>query len=219
MIAAHKVESKNKEAWDKVRARSAVTTKPVKGATKLGNQIAKLMAALTRAGKGNSPSSASNSPIHRCHGRGQMGRNTPGHPNCHDGWTGLGQTASAHSISAAHGTGTTSQSQGNAQRSKDNQGSTWKDNSSLQCFRCQGWGYMAQECATPAKTLNQSGEPRECGPTPTTTTTANSRPPAFPPWPQTKTDHTQRSTKERMTRGHPCPFSQSWPHCSFSGII
>ena len=32
-----------------------------------------------------------------------------------------------------------------------------KDTSSLQCFRCQGWGHMAWECAIPAKTLNQSG--------------------------------------------------------------
>ena len=50
MIAACKQRVGNKEAHDKVRARSAVTTEPVKGTTEVGNQIAKLMAALTRAG-------------------------------------------------------------------------------------------------------------------------------------------------------------------------
>ena len=59
MITAHKVETKNEEVQDKVRARSAVTTEPVEGTTELGNQIARLMAALTRAGQGNSPSSCS----------------------------------------------------------------------------------------------------------------------------------------------------------------
>ena len=62
MIAAHKAESENKEAHDNIRARSAMTTEPVKGTTALGNQIAKLMAALTRVGQGNSPASAPNSP-------------------------------------------------------------------------------------------------------------------------------------------------------------
>ena len=42
MITAHEAESKSEEAHDKVRARSVVTTE-------LGIQIAKLMAALTRA--------------------------------------------------------------------------------------------------------------------------------------------------------------------------
>ena len=38
------------------------------------------------------------------------------------------------------------------------------------------------------------------------TTTANRMPPASPPWPQTKTDHTESSSKERTTSGHPVPF-------------
>ena len=42
MIVACKAESKNEEAHDKVRARSAMTTEPVEGTTELGNQIAKL---------------------------------------------------------------------------------------------------------------------------------------------------------------------------------
>ena len=149
MVAAHKVESKNEEAWDKVQARSAVTTEPVEGATELGNQIARLMAALTRAGQGNSPSSAPNSPRNRGTGRGRTDRNTSSHPNSYNGQTGLGQAA----------WGTTGQSQGNAQGSKDGQGSlsNKKDPSSLQCFRCQGWGHMAWECSIPAKSWNQTG--------------------------------------------------------------
>ena len=47
MITACKVESENEKAQDKVRARSAVTTKFIGGTTELGNQIARLMAALT----------------------------------------------------------------------------------------------------------------------------------------------------------------------------
>ena len=93
MIAACKVMSENEEAWDKVRSRSAVTTEPVKGTTKLGNQIARLMAVLTRARQGNSPGTTPNSPRHRGHGRGWMDRNTPICPNSHNGWTGLGQPA------------------------------------------------------------------------------------------------------------------------------
>ena len=158
MVAAHKVASENEEAQDKVRARSAVTTKPIEGTTELGNQIARLMAALTRARQGNSTSSAQNNPRHRGHGKGRTGRNTSSCSNSHSGQTGLGQATSAHSISAGHQTGTTGQSQGNAQGSKDSQGSVSnkKDPSPLQCFRCQGWGHMAQECVTPAKLLYQT---------------------------------------------------------------
>ena len=50
MITAHKAESKNEEAHDKVRTRSAMTSEPVEGTTELGKQIAKLMATLMRAG-------------------------------------------------------------------------------------------------------------------------------------------------------------------------
>ena len=69
MITAHKAESENEEAHDKVRARSANATEPVEGTTELGNQITKLMAALTRTGEGNSPASAPNNPRQRGHGR------------------------------------------------------------------------------------------------------------------------------------------------------
>ena len=53
MVTLHIAESENEEAGDKVQARSAVTTEPVEGATELGNQIARLMASLTRVGQGN----------------------------------------------------------------------------------------------------------------------------------------------------------------------
>ena len=85
MVAAHKAENENEEAQDKVQAKSAVTIKPVEGASELGNQIARLMAALTRAGQGNSPGSAPNSPRHRGHGRGRMDRTTSSCPSSHNG--------------------------------------------------------------------------------------------------------------------------------------
>ena len=76
MVTAHNVVNENEEVQDKVQAKSAVTTEPVEGATELGNQIARLMAALTRTGQGNSPSRNPNSPRHRGHGRGRTDRST-----------------------------------------------------------------------------------------------------------------------------------------------
>ena len=210
MVPAHKAESENEEAWDKVRARSAVTTKPVDGASELGNQIARLMAALTKAGQSNSPGITSDSPRQRGCGRGRDRQNYFSHPNSHNCQTGLGQTASAHSVSAGHGTGTTGPSQGSAQGPKDGQSSVSnkKDPRSLQCFWCQGWGHIAWEYATPAKSLNQArgNQGNAAKPPPAA---ANSKSPAFPPWPQTKTDHTAGSPEERMTTGCPCSFPKS----------
>ena len=87
-----------------------------------------------------------------------MDRNTPGHPSSHKGQTGLGETASTCSASVGHGTRTTTTGgqRPNTQWSKEGT-SNRKDPSSLKCLRCQGWGHMAWECVTPAKTLNQSG--------------------------------------------------------------
>ena len=85
MVTACKAESKNEEAQDKVGARSAMTTKPVEGASALGNQIARLMAALTRAGQGNSPGRIPNSPSHRGCGRGRIDRSTSSYPSSHNG--------------------------------------------------------------------------------------------------------------------------------------
>ena len=53
------------EAKDKVRARSATATEVVDNSKELGNQIARLMAVLTRAEQGSHPASAPNSPRHR----------------------------------------------------------------------------------------------------------------------------------------------------------
>ena len=147
MIAAHKAKSENE----------AMTTKPAKDTTELGHWIAKLMANLTRAQQGNSPNSTPNSPDREAMGVGWTDRSTPCHPSSHNGQTGLGHTASVCSASVICGTGiTTTRGQGpNTQGSKEGT-SNRKDPSSLQCFRCQSWGHMAQECTTPAKTLNQS---------------------------------------------------------------
>ena len=100
------------------------------------------MAVLTRAKQGNHPVSAPNILGHRGHGGGWMDRNVPTCPSSHNGQTRVG---------------TVPQGKGSTQRSKDGQGNvqSTKDPSSLQCFRCQGWGHMARECATPPKTLNK----------------------------------------------------------------
>ena len=47
MVAAYKAESENEETQEKVRARAMVTTDPGEETTKLGQQIATLMATLT----------------------------------------------------------------------------------------------------------------------------------------------------------------------------
>ena len=115
MLMAHNAESEMEEAKDKVRARSAVTTEVVDGSKELSNQIAKLMATLTRAEQGNNPVSAPNSPGHKGHGRGWMDRNAPTHPSYHNGWAGLGQTTSVCSFSASSRVGTVPQGKGSTQ--------------------------------------------------------------------------------------------------------
>ena len=136
MVATQKVESETEEAEDTVRARLAVTTEVMDGSIELGDQISRLMATLTRVEQGNCPTSAPNSPRHRGRGRGQTDRNTPTHPSSHNGWTGLGQTTSAHSSSAASWVGTTSQGRGNTQGPNGSQSNaqTMKDTNLLQCF-------------------------------------------------------------------------------------
>ena len=62
MVAAHKVERENEETWGKVRDRAVVTTTTGEGMAELSQQIAKLMAALTKNGQGSSPSSTPGSP-------------------------------------------------------------------------------------------------------------------------------------------------------------
>ena len=194
------------EVWDKVRAKSAMVMELIDDSTELSNQTARLMAALTRPEQGNHPVSAPDSLRHWGHGRGRTDRNTPNCPSSHNGQIGLGQTTSTHSTSVGHSQSAASM------RAPDSkaQGSPGgmlckKEPGSMQCFRCQGWGHMVWECATPAKSLNLVGGNwgNVAQPPPTAT---NSRHPAFPPWPQTTTDHPKRNTKERMIKSHPAPF-------------
>ena len=70
MIAACRVESKTEETKERVKVRSAASTEVATGSRELGDQIARLMAALTRVEQGSHPASAPNSPRHRGHGRG-----------------------------------------------------------------------------------------------------------------------------------------------------
>ena len=69
MVTTHKVESENEEIQDKVRARAVVATDSRDGMAELEQQIAKLMAALTKAGQGDNPFSAPSSPWKRDHRR------------------------------------------------------------------------------------------------------------------------------------------------------
>ena len=112
MVTARKVESKMEDAKDKVRARSSTATEVTDGSKEMGDQITRLMATLTRAEQGTCPATIQNSPRHRGHGRGQMDRNTPAYFSSHNGQTGLGQSTSACSSSAASRVATASQSRG-----------------------------------------------------------------------------------------------------------
>ena len=58
------------ETKERVKVRSAASTEVATGSRELGDQIARLMAALTRVEQGSCPASAPNSPRHRGHGRG-----------------------------------------------------------------------------------------------------------------------------------------------------
>ena len=70
MVTAHRAESKMEETKERVKVRSAVTTEVASGSKELGNQIARLMAALTRVEQDSHTAIAPNSPKHRGQGRG-----------------------------------------------------------------------------------------------------------------------------------------------------
>ena len=139
VVTARRAESKMEET--KVKVRSAATTEVPSSSKELGDQIARLMAALTRAEQGSCPASAPSSPRHRGHGRGWTDRNTAVCPSSHNGQTGLGQTTSACSSSVTNRAGVKSPCKGNQHVQNGVQGGTQgaQGSNSLQCFRCQGW--------------------------------------------------------------------------------
>ena len=92
MVTTCKAESENEEIQDKVRARAAVATDPGEGKAELGQQIAKLMAALTKAGQGSNSSIGPSSPQERGCRRECNDSNTLSSPNCHNGRNGPGKT-------------------------------------------------------------------------------------------------------------------------------
>ena len=151
VVAARRAESKTEET--KVKAKSAATTEVPSGSKEMGDQTVRLMATLTRAEQSSHSASAPSSPRNRGHGRGQTDRNTSVCPNSHNGQTGLGQT-SACSSSIVNKTSVDSPHKGNQNMQTSVQGGT---QGAWQCFRYQGWGHMARQCATPAMQLNRKG--------------------------------------------------------------
>ena len=97
VVAARRAESETEES--KVKARSAAATEVPSGSKELGDQIARLMAALTRAEQSTHSASAPSSPRHRGRGKGREGQTgkllfaqTPTMVE-----TGLGQTSACSS--------------------------------------------------------------------------------------------------------------------------
>ena len=155
VVTARRAESKTEET--KVKVQSATATEVPSGSKELGDQIARLMAALTRAEQSTCSASAPSSPRHRGHGRGRTDRQTPVCPNSHNGRTGLGQTSACSSSVVK--SSAKSPCKGNQNMQTNVQSSTQgaRGSSSLQCYRCQGWGHMARECVTPVAPLNREG--------------------------------------------------------------
>ena len=221
MVAARKAESETEDAKEKVRAKSSAATEVTDSTKELVDQITRLMAALTRAEQGTCPATTPNSPRHRGCGRGQMDRNTPAHPSSHNGWSGLGQSTSADSSSAASRVATASQSRGSTQALAGAQGNAQnaKDPNTLQCFKCQGWGHMARECATLAKVIKQGWkEPRECSQTPCKSQSINSR--HSLPDPDLKPTHMKAARRKGWQQvSHPNTIPQPRPHSMSSRVL
>ena len=181
------------------------------------------MAALNKAGQGSDPPSAQSSPRERGCGRGCADRGTPGCPSSHNGQTSLGQTTPDCSTPTGHRTGVTvdrNQGQSSHRTNARHEGTTNMSNpNSFQCFRCQGWGHMALGMSHSSHSFKPvwGTEGMQPNPPPATAATANSRPPAFPPQPQTKSDQYESSPKDGTAGSCPTPFTQSRPHHSFSG--
>ena len=205
-----KVESKNEEIWDKVRARAVVATDSGEGATELRQQIAKLMAVLTKSGQGSNHASAPSSPRDRDCGRGCADRGTAGCPSSHNCQTSLGQTVPDCSTPSGHGTGVTiSRNQGQmSHRTNARHGSTTnrRDPNSLQQFRCQGWTILQGNVSLQPQLKTSLRGTKGMWPysLPVATTTSNSRPPSFPPRPKTNTH--QSSLKDGTAGSCLSPF-------------
>ena len=145
-----------------------MATNSGKGTTELGQQIAKLMAALTKAKQGSSPASAPSNSRERGCGMGHADRATPSHPSSHNGQTGPRQTALDCRTPTGCGTGVTicrNQWQSSHGTNARHDGTTnRRDPNSLQCFKCQGWSHMAWEMSHSSHSFKPVwGELRECG--------------------------------------------------------
>ena len=145
VVAARRAESKTEET--KVKVQSAAATEVPSGSKELGDQIVWLMAALTMAEQSTRSASAPSSPRHRVMGgEGQTGKLlfTPTPTMVRPAW------AKPPLASPCKGNQ-------NVQTNVQDSTQGAQSSSSLQCYRCQGWGHMARECTTPAVPLNREG--------------------------------------------------------------
>ena len=140
MVATRNAESEMEDAKEKVRARSSTATEVTDSSKELGDQITRLMATLTTA-----EWALTLLPLQTVPGTGVIGEGGQTGillpcPSSHNGQTGLGQSTSAHSYSAASGVATASQSRGSTQALTGAPGNAQntKDPNALQYFRCQG---------------------------------------------------------------------------------
>ena len=155
VVTTRRAESETEETL--VRARSATVTEVPSGSKELGDQVARLMAAFTRAEQSTRSASTPSSPRHRGRGRGRTDRQTPVLPNSHNGWTGLGQTSACRSSIVKSSAKSPCKGNQNSQTNVQSNTQGARGSSSLQCYRCEGWGHMARECATPTALLNREG--------------------------------------------------------------
>ena len=155
VVVARRAESEMEET--KVKAQSAAATEVPTGSKELGDQIVRLMAALTRAEQSTHSVSAPSSPRHRGCGRGRTDRQTSVCPNSHNGWTSLGQMSACSSSVVKSSAESPCKGNQNVQTGGQGNPQGARGSSSLQCYRCQGWGHMARECATPVTPLNREG--------------------------------------------------------------
>ena len=171
------------------------------------------MATLARAEQGSCPAS---SLRHRGQGRGRTDQNTSVCPNSHNGQTGLGQT-SACSSSITNRMGAEPPHKGNRNVQNSVPGSTQgtRGSSSLQCYRCQGWGHMARECATPAAQLNREGGPKGMQSNPLQQSAVNTKHSLCDPKPKPTQE---KAVKQKGWKGiTPIPFFNPDPVANLVG--